>query len=279
MAGKKILFVAGGIILAIILVLGVGYYLLNSDSIITAQLHLESGNVLVNGQDALDGSILNEGDTIETAANSAATVILYESVLISLEPNTKISLNDLTRDNPQISQEKGETWNKFTKLSGVTAYSISSGNSVASVRGTAFAFKDKKIVTGEGEVDFEVDGEKFLVRENRVVEKLNNKAAERDANNEEKQIISKHNERTIKALKRLRDKQIEKNPKVFGLVKSRLGLDDAQIKRYFEDADEGKINIEEVAKKSPIRLKAIDRVADITKKIQEIKRTRNASLS
>ena len=276
---KKVLAIIGGIGLALIILFAIIYSSLTSASVVTAQLHIESGSVLVNGQAAVDDVNLKEGDLIETGTDSEATVILYESLVINLEPNTKITLDDLTQAYPKIIQEKGETWNKFTKLSGVTAYSIISGNTVASVRGTAFAFSKDKIVGGEGEVEFIIDGKQFKVRENRVVEKLKDKIGERDANNEEKEMINKRTERTIRELRRLREKQIEKHPRIFNMIKSRLNMDNAQIKIFFEDADEGRVDIDEIARKSPIKLSAIDKVVKITEKIREMKMVRDNSLN
>ena|SRR3989304_827559 len=117
--GKKILLVIG-IILLVVIIVGVGiYFSITSSNIISAQIHIESGKVLVNGNELVGDSTLKEGDIIETKEDGKATVILYESVIINLDSNTKVTLDSLVKENPRISQEGGETWNKFTKLSGV----------------------------------------------------------------------------------------------------------------------------------------------------------------
>ena len=269
--GKKILLVIG-IILLVVIIVGVGiYFSITSSNIISAQIHIESGKVLVNGNELVGDSTLKEGDIIETKEDGKATVILYESVIINLDSNTKVTLDSLVKENPKISQEGGETWNKFTKLSGVQEYSVSSGNSVASVRGTAFAFKKGKLMTGEGEVDFEIDGKKYKVGKNKVVEKLEDKINEREASQDEISEMGKKEERTIKMLKILRQKEIEKHPKVVGIIKSKFNLDDEGLKNKLEEADEGKFDLEEVAKLSPIKISSIDKVVEITKKIIEIK--------
>ena len=89
---KKVLAIIGGIGLALIILFAIIYSSLTSASVVTAQLHIESGSVLVNGQAAVDDVNLKEGDLIETGTDSEATVILYESLVINLEPNTKITL-------------------------------------------------------------------------------------------------------------------------------------------------------------------------------------------
>ena len=160
MSKKKIIF---SIIILIFLISGVyAYYSLFKISYIPAQLHVNSGSVKVN--DAfVNGNIkLKQGDIIETI-DGLATIILYESVVINLEKNTKISLQDLIKEHPKVKQEGGKTWNTFTKLSGVEDYTISEGNSVASVRATAFELSSGKIITGEGEVDYSVDNSFYIV--------------------------------------------------------------------------------------------------------------------
>ena len=126
-------------------------------------------------------------------------------------------------------------------------------------------------MTGEGEVDFEIDGKKYKVGKNKVVEKLEDKINEREASQDEISEMGKKEERTIKMLKILRQKEIEKHPKVVGIIKSKFNLDDEGLKNKLEEADEGKFDLEEVAKLSPIKISSIDKVVEITKKIIEIK--------
>lgn len=270
-SGKKTLLIVG--IIAAILIIGlvVAYISLTSSKTVSAQIHVEAGQVLLNGQPVTADSILKEGDSIETGADGQATVILYESVLVSLDENTKITLNELTQQHPQISQESGETWNKFTKLSGVEEYSVSSGNSVASVRGTAFGFNGNKVVTGEGEVEYNIDGKAYRVLKNRVAERLNGSVNERDANQGEKDNMNRKGERTIKMLRVLREKEMDKHPRVKAMIKSRLNADDQGLRDYLERADNGEFDIDEMAKQSPIQIESINKVAMITKKIVEIK--------
>jgi len=269
--GKKVLLIVGIIAAVLIIGLVAVYISVTSSPTLKAQIHVEAGQVLVNGNPITGDGTLKQGDVIETKADGQATVILYESVLISLDENTKVTLDDLTQQHPKVSQEGGETWNKFTKLSGVEDYSVSSGNSVASVRGTAFAVKGDKIVTGEGEVQYDVDGKSYRVLRNRVVERLNGTVKERDANQGEKDDINRKGERIIKMLKFMREKEIQKHPRVAAMIKARLGVDDAGLKELLEKADNGEFDIDEVAKQSPVRIESINKVSKITAKIREIR--------
>ena len=55
--------------------------------------------VLLKGKFTEKLHSLKQGDSIETSANAKATVILYESVVITLDPNTIITLDDLGKSN------------------------------------------------------------------------------------------------------------------------------------------------------------------------------------
>jgi len=80
------------------------YMSLVSSKMIKAQLNVEQGSVLVNGESVSgEAIILKQGDIIETSGNGLATVILYESIVINLESGTKINIDDLSKDNPVIS--------------------------------------------------------------------------------------------------------------------------------------------------------------------------------
>jgi len=266
----KILIVIGILVLLLVLGLVYAYTSITSSKTVAAQLHVESGQVLVNDKIASEKVLLKKGDVIETK-DGEATVILYESVIISLDPNTKITLEDLTREHPVVNQEGGETWNKFTNVLGVEDYTIKAGNSVASVRGTAFGITEDKIIVGEGEVDYSVDEEEFRVIEDEVVELVGDKPVERKANPEELEMIKQNMEETIKELKYIRELEIEKQGFLVDKIKAQFELTDEDIRQTLEDADNGLVDIDELVAKSPIQIDSLQKIADITKEIRKIK--------
>ena len=166
------LLIVGLVLGLIIIIASVSYYFLSSVDNAKARLFVEEGSVLVNGKEAKEIIKLKQGDGIETEEDGLASVVLYDSVIINLEQNTKISLNGLARTHPVVEQFKGTTGNKFTKLFGVEDYTIKSGTTWASVRGTEFSFGDEKIYTAEGKVEVTFLGEKYTVEENKVVKLL-----------------------------------------------------------------------------------------------------------
>src|SRR3989344_4031454 len=151
---KRVWLVLSGVLVVVLVAIGIVYFSVTGSGTVPAQLHYEIGEVYINQQKVVGDMALEESDVIESRESAKATVILHESIIIRLKPDTKISISDLSKENPQVYQESGETWNKFTRLSGVEEYSIGSGNTVASVRGTLFKFGKDKIITGEGKVDY-----------------------------------------------------------------------------------------------------------------------------
>ena len=90
---KKILLV---ILLVLLLGGGYVYFSFVRSPTVKAQVHVESGVVQVNGN-AITGNVkVKAGDWIETV-NGRATVILFESVFVSLQEHTKVMVEDLAR--------------------------------------------------------------------------------------------------------------------------------------------------------------------------------------
>jgi hypothetical protein len=197
---------------------------------------------------------------------------LYESIVINLEPNTQISIEDLTKDHPEISQQKGDTWNTFTKLFGIESHKIKTGNSVASVRATAFGFRENYILGGYGEVSYQIDGKEFLVLSKKVVEKIDGQIIQRDATPEEIQRIIRSMQRTLKELEYLRDREIEKKPFLKSMIKWKTGFSEEELQIYLQDIDDEKINVDELMEQAPFEIESIDKIVETTKTIQDLKR-------
>jgi len=239
---------------------------------VSAQLNVESGQVLVNDKEVTGDVLLKNNDVIQTGDDGSASVVLYESIVIDLDPNTKISLQDLTKENPQVSQEYGKTWNKFTKIAGVESYSIKTGNTVASVRGTAFGFEEGKVITEEGEVEYSADKKLFRVKAGRAVERINNEFKERDHNIEERALVKIKAARIIEHLKRVRKAEIRKNPRIFQILIKRTGLSKDDLIQKFNELDNGSAeDVDKLFKDVP-KVKSVDKIIRTTKAIQEVKR-------
>ncbi len=270
------------IIIIVVLLLVVGaffiYNTLIKTKLVKAQLHVESGEVKVDDV-LVSGNVKLKKQSIVETLDGLATVILYESILISLFPNTIVKVEDLILSHPTLKQEKGKTWNMFTKLFGVEDYTISTGNSIASVRATGFLLSEDKVITGIGLIDYITEGKSFIVPARRVVEKVDGEIIERDATKEELREIKGYIKRSINELKYLRKLEIDKHKFLGGIIKKQYSLTDEQIEKGLEAADSGLIDVDELYKKHktkiPFKIGPITKIINITKSIQELNKLVN----
>ena len=263
------------ILIIIIIASSVVYFKFFRSNVVDAQLHIESPEVKVNNIPVSGNIKLKENDIIETT-NGLATIILHESILIALDKNTKVSLSDLKNKHPKVFQESGSTWNKFIRISGVEDYTLTTSNTVASIRGTAFGLiegnilGDWKCLVGENEIDYNIDSQDFIIEKNYVVDKVLEKIEKRPATPEELEYINGRNKRIVSELKYLRQLKIDKLPN-----KVKYGLTDQEIQQKLEEADQGNINVDEVMSKFPVNLPLLNEIAEITKEIQSLNQELN----
>jgi hypothetical protein len=272
---KKGIAILGIIGIVVAVLAGIGgftYYSLTNSPTVKAQLNYEAGQVLVNGAAVLDTIKLKQGDNIETGDDGEASVILYESVIVSLEPLTKITLADLTLEHPQIIQEGGTTFNQFTKLLGVEDYSIKAGNSVASVRATSFEFADGKVLTSEGTVEYEADGERFMVAAGKVVERIDGAMTERDMTPEERSRMVKHLRRMISNMQHLREMEADKHPTLKKRMMKQYDITEDELREKLDSIDRGEFDVDEIREQSPVKIESVDKIAEMSKVIQQINR-------
>ncbi|MBI4141156.1 FecR domain-containing protein [Candidatus Woesearchaeota archaeon] len=204
------------IITAILIIL---FYILFKEITITqptAKLYLENSTAIVNGKPARDAQPLTQSDVIETK-DGTATVVLYDSIIITLQQNTTVTLSNLSKNHPIVKQT-GTTWNKFLTVTGIDGFTVHTSTSVASVRGTAFELNDDHLIVGEGEVSYTRDEQTILVQELTIVEKQNNKLIKRALRSDELTRIKKHTQRTINIIER----SIAKEQKKVDKLKERL---------------------------------------------------------
>ena len=152
----KIVFIVIPIILIAIFL-----FLYKSSAIRPAYLVVENGtiSILREGREISftpqDGEInLMLNDKIMTDQYSEGVVVIYESFITHLDPNTTLYIKNLIENNVTLYQERGSTWNKLIKLAGINA-NIETSTTIASVRGTEFGiFLDRgyNLIVVEGEV-------------------------------------------------------------------------------------------------------------------------------
>jgi hypothetical protein len=131
-----------------------------------ATLYIESGEVqyLSDGGwlEASEGMELSVEDTVRTV-DGEATIIFSNTAIMSLEPNTEVSIREASQDKVSVGQNSGSTWNKFLGLTGITQFEVETPSTVATVRGTEFGIDIiepdseegyESVLVAEGEVMF-----------------------------------------------------------------------------------------------------------------------------
>jgi hypothetical protein len=136
-------------IVIIIVIIGIVWLLLIPDVTADeprAQLVIDYGTVQVKNEggswtSAENGMDLYQSDSIRTGDNSSASIILFETSIVRLDSNTKVTLEEIIREEETtvtLQQDSGRTWNTISKISGIDDYEVQTPTTVASVRGTAF---------------------------------------------------------------------------------------------------------------------------------------------
>jgi len=277
--GKKLLIT---LLVLVLLVGGAGAFLyLNvaKSPTATAFLNVHDGNVLLDSgsgwETAEDGMRLSLDDRVKTEDGNA-DVILYESVIVSLEPETTIQIADLTKEHPKISLEQGSVWNKFTGLLGVESYDVETPTTVATVRGTEFGVAHKKniseVFVAEGGVDVTDEDETMRVGAHERVRKEIAKGMVKEAMSAaEIDGMEEKQKRTLEALKNLREREIDKSTVLLKVAETQ-GYNRAEIRDKLVDVDDGKLDDRKIAGMVPIQTESVDKLLALNDMIKEQKR-------
>ncbi|MBU0461785.1 MAG: FecR domain-containing protein [Nanoarchaeota archaeon] len=162
---KKVGVIIGSVAAVVIVIFLISFFALRGRAEDIAFLSIENGDVQVNSgsgwEQASDGMALSLNDMIKTGDDGEASVIIYDSAIISLSPNTEVMIADLADDTATVKQNSGSTWNKFIGLSGLKGLEIETPTAVATVRGTEFGIDltgeedvSESLIVAEGEVMF-----------------------------------------------------------------------------------------------------------------------------
>ena len=287
--GMKIFL--GVLAVIIVLIIGIVLYINSSLSVEKdpALLFVEQGtvNVLRNGN-TLQGTNeleLEQDDIIETQANTKARVLLFNSIFIDLAENTKISLISLVETNLKISQDQGTTWNKVTRLFGITNYEVETPNSVATVRGTEFQVEttdnESSVILVEGSVSVKNDqGNEIILNELGKVKATKNTIEKQELTPEELAEILKKTQETKKYLEnerfRVAKETVTRSDLVKGQIESLAGepVTDDSMNDFFHDIDTKETDINEVERTAYEKIPVLNKeivtyVKDISAEIDE----------
>jgi len=260
---------------ALVIILLVSFFMLTGSSTRVAFLTVEAGDVQVdlgNGwESAKNGMALKLDSLVKTGANGAASIVMYESAIVSLAENTEVMIAELGKENVKIKQNSGSTWNKFTGLSGIKGMEVETPTAVATVRGTSFAVTMDGVLVAEGKVDVEflATGEVIQLVDGQKVTIVDGEMILSDLTPEEREHVLVSMGKQLDAMKSLRMEEIEKHPAAVGMVKKMYGLSDADIEQKLQDIDEGRLSEDELAEKAPFDLESLEKVVMLTKQIKK----------
>ena len=97
-----------------------------------------SGDQVYLSEEKITGTvIIEQGDSVRTGNDSWALVTFEDGSTVELEPNTEISIKELTDTAITVWQEVGRTWSGIKKLVGpLTDFELETPSAGAVVRGT-----------------------------------------------------------------------------------------------------------------------------------------------
>ncbi len=242
-------------IVIILLIAGTAYFLLAPKPATAAILYVESGQVEVNTgkgwQQGTDEMELKKGSQVKTG-DGEATVVLLEGEIVHLEPNSEIKLDQIGKK-IKITQLAGETWNKITKISGISEFTIETPTTVATVRGTEFALNEEEIDVEEGEVDYgQKKGEKIKVMGGKRA--FAKTLKEENIPEERLARIKNFPEKYEKILKRVRAREIRKHQRILKMAAEK-GYTEENIHQRLENFDEGREDEDKAYQEAPTLMK------------------------
>lgn len=261
------------IVLAVIVIGIVAFvYTTFGDNTTPAELTVESGTVQLNGNPVSGTSLLKLNDEVKTI-NGEATVTLYDSVVVTLEPNSDVVISDLTESYPKVKEVSGSVWTKFADVVGVKNFDVETPTTVATVRGTEFGVSsngnDSSVEVGEGNVDVTSDGKTNNVKElQELVKKNGIDAVLSDLTPEQKRIILSRMERTLMKMKALRANRILNNKRLMSLIQRFAKADDSTVRQTLDDIDAGRTDDEALFAKAPIKLPILTKLKKMDDKIK-----------
>jgi hypothetical protein len=261
-------------VIAVILIAGIAIWAYTVPAATTAIVYIESGDVEVNlgpgWSPAQDEMILSQGNKVRTGEGKAAVVLLSGEV-IHLEPNTEITLQEIQPLGIRIRQAAGETWNKVTRISGISSYEVETPTTVATVRGTEFFIGMDAVTVGEGEVEagFTQQPSKKLVLRTLRKATFDPEKDLTDVQVLDDPRLQEFREIYIQHLQRTRKHELNKHEMLLKIAKTRYEVTDAQIDQFLEDLDEGRRDADKIYEQVPGPFKRkLERVYRLTKEIQ-----------
>lgn len=266
-------FIIGGVVVVLAIIIGV--YAVFASPTVSAQLLYTSGNVQVDqgkGYLAVSADMeLGLGDKIKTGSDGDATVVLYESVLVQLEPDTEIAINNLQQRNLKVTQSSGSTWNKFAKITGVENYEVATPDTVATVRGTYFKFANNSVLLANGALTQSAGPNTLSLSGLSKSSYSAGSLSPATVTDSDRNSIVSQTDKLVRELIRLRAIEVRKHTTVLKMIYTRYGMTADQVIQKLAELDNNNDDLDAIARQAPVQLAAINKVKEMTKEIRKIK--------
>lgn len=269
-------YVAVAVIVAMLVTAAGGsYWYLTTSPTRDAFLNIESGEVEVDQgsgwTSAVDNMDLSLSDKVRTLSGEAV-IVLYESIIIALDSDTVVELANLAKEHIKVDHSAGSAWHKFTGLTGITAFSVETPNTVATVRGTEFGTGMEEIIVAEGQVEItDKDGNKIIIKAGEKYVFEDGDWVKTPLTEEERESIQDRMRKTISRLQKLRLAEMNKKPLLYNQVKNMYDLTDQDVLNLLAAVDDGEYDLDELEAKSPIKSEVVTKLRGLTEKIIEQK--------
>ena len=239
-----------------------------------AILYVEKDGVEVNmgsgWQTGADEMELKKDAQVRTA-DGEATIVFYEGEIMHMQPNSEIKLDEISSSEIKVSQLAGETWNKVTKISGVSEFTVETPSTVATVRGTEFFINEEQLDVMDGVVDYENKADKKKIKVGKGKHALAHMMQEEDMPPEMMERYKQFPEKYVNILKKVRAREIKKHKGMLKMVASK-GYTEDKIKEQLNEVDEGMQDEDKLYEQVPSIMKPrAKRTYLLTKEIKKAK--------
>ncbi len=261
-------------IVILVVLTGIYFIFIAPKPATAAILYVESGSVEVDmgkgWQPGADEMELKENAQVRTAEGEA-TIVFHEGEVMHLEPNSEVKLDEVSSSEIKVTQLAGETWNKVTKISGVSEFTVETPSTVATVRGTEFFITDEQLDVMDGEVDYENKADKKKIKVRQGKHALKNMMQEEDMPPGLMERYKQFPEKYVNILKKIRAREIRKHKGVLKMA-SNKGFSEEKIKEQLNEVDEGRQDEDKLYQQVPSMMKPrAKRAYLLTKEIKKAK--------
>jgi len=267
------------IVVGVAVIILIGIFLLYSASAQTqAILHIEEGTIQVNSgsgwETAVDNMQLSQKDMIKTLENSYGVILLDNSIVIQLEPETEISLEDLDPDNIQISESLGTVWIKFVSVTGIKSLSVETPNTLAIVRGTELGVSLEEVRVIKGDVEVQKGEESIFVNSGYKVVTTRDRLEKEPLSAQDVKIAFDVSEMNYKYLNIARLNEVRKNQMLYDFYTNKFNLNDVDVDYNLDQLDQMPgPEYKETITKLPVKPRNVQRAIRLTEVIREDRKT------